>query len=94
MKITITRTRGKKKFVQFSKRCLAAMIATWFLGAVFGFAVVALQVLRGDMNVALSDLLLYIGAPMTGGIVSYMIKSAWEKHAKGENNAEGEVYQP
>ena len=95
MKITITRApRGKKKFVQFSKRCLAAMIFAWFVGAIFGFAVVSVQVLRGEGNVALSDLLLYIGAPMTGGIVSYMIKSAWEKHAKGENNAEGEVYQP
>ena len=95
MKITITRApRGKKKFVQFSKRCLAAMIFAWFVGALFGFAVVSVQVLRGDGNVALSDLLLYIGAPMTGGIVSYMIKSAWEKNAKGENNAEREIYQP
>ena len=73
--------KREKKFVQFSKRCLAAMIALWFLGAVFGFAVVALQVIRGDMTVALSDLLLYIGAPMTGGIVSYMIKSAWKKQS-------------
>jgi|GEM_PF-984272 len=78
--------KKEKRFVQFSKRCLAAMIVLWFIGALFGFAVVALQVMRGDMTVALSDLLLYIGAPMTGGIVSYMIKSAWEK--KKENYTE------
>ena len=75
----------EKKFVQFSKRCLAAMILLWFIGAVFAFAVVACQVIRGDMSVALSDLLLYIGAPMTGGIVSYMIKSAWEKQGEKTN---------
>jgi len=71
----------------FSKRALLAMILLWFAGAIFGFAVVAMQVIRGDMAVALSDLLLYIGAPMTGGIVSYMIKSAWEK----KKNIEGEA---
>ena len=64
---------------EFSKKCLAAMILLWFFGALFGFIVVAVQVVRGDMTVGLSDVLLYIGAPMTGGIVSYMIKSAWEK---------------
>lgn len=83
MKITIERkAKREKKFVQFSKRCLGAMIVLWFVGALFGFVVVALQVLRGDMTVNLADLLLYIGAPMTGGIVSYMIKSAWENREK------------
>ncbi len=76
--------RKKKKFVQFSKRCLAAMIVLWFLGAFFGFAAVTVQILRGDMA-ALGDVLAYIGAPMTGGIVSYMLKSAMEKKKEGEN---------
>ena len=89
MKITIERKAKKaKKFVQFSKRCLGAMIVLWFAGALFGFAVVALQVWRGDLTVNLSDLLLYIGAPMTGGIVSYMIKSALEDKRKKNNNTE------
>nr|MBQ5811733.1 hypothetical protein [Clostridia bacterium] len=66
------------------------MTLLWFFGALFAFFVVALQVWRGDMTVALSDLLLYIGAPMTGGIVSYMIKSAAEnkEKIKGENTYE------
>ena len=80
--------KSKKNFKQFSKRCLGAMIVLWFIGAAFGFVVVAFQVIRGDMTVALSDLLLYIGAPMTGGIVSYMIKSAFEDKRKKENDYE------
>ena len=91
MKITIERkTSQEKKFVQFSKRCLGAMIVLWFVGALFGFVVVAMQVIRNDMTVNLSDLFLFIGAPMTGGIVSYMIKSAAEnkEKIKGENSYE------
>ncbi|MBQ4151205.1 MAG: hypothetical protein IJC81_05325 [Clostridia bacterium] len=84
--------RKKREFKQFSKRCLGAMIVLWFVGALFGFAVVALQVIRGDMTVSLADLLLYIGAPMTGGIVSYMIKSALEdKRKKVNENEESEI---
>ncbi len=87
MKITIERKQKKaKKFVQFSKRCLGAMIVLWFVGALFGFVVVTVQVARGDMTVSLSDLLMYIGAPMTGGIVSYMLKSAAENREKIKGN--------
>ena len=32
--------------------------------------------------VPLADYLMYIGAPMTGGIVSYMLKSAFENREK------------
>lgn len=72
--------RVKKR--EFSKRCLVAMIFLWFLGALVGIGVVAVQVLRGDMTVSIGDVLMYIGAPMTGGIVSYMIKSAAENREK------------
>lgn len=86
MIIRIEKSEKKKSMQSFSKRALLAMILLWFFGALFGFAAVSLQLWRGDMAVALSDVLLYIGAPMTGGIVSYMIKSAWEK----KKNTEGE----
>lgn len=88
---------NKKQFKQFSKRCIGAMIVLWFIGAVFGFCVVAVQLIRGDMTVSLGDVLAYIGAPMTGGIVSYMIKSALEDKRKKENtyeNFENEAFQP
>ncbi len=84
--------KKERKFVQFSKRCLAAMIVLWFFGALFGTVTVAWQTVRGEAS-ALGDLLLYVGAPMTGGIVSYMLKSAWEKQKEGENH-EGEIHQP
>ena len=79
---------NKKQFKQFSKRCIGAMIVLWFIGAIFGFAVCIVQLYRGDI-VSIGDVLAYIGAPMTGGIVSYMIKSALEdKRKKKENTYE------
>ena len=41
------------------------------------------------MTVNLSDLLLYIGAPMTGGIVTYLLKSAYENKEKIKSGAAG-----
>ena len=76
---------------EFSKRCLAAMIVLWFIGAVFGFTVVTVQIVRADMVVSLAEVLAYIGAPMTGGIVSYMIKSAWEKRKNNDVKEEDEL---
>lgn len=79
------RAAGKSRrraFAEFSKKVIGALIAVWFVGAVIGAAVVAVQTVRGDYMVNLSDLLLYIGAPMTGGIVSYMLKSAYENKEK------------
>ena len=81
--------RGKSKkrrsLTEFSKRVIAALVAVWFIGCAVGIAVVAVQTLRGDMTVALADLLVYIGAPMTGGIVTYMLKSAYENREKIRN---------
>ncbi len=67
---------------EFSKCVIALLIGAWFLCALLGVAVVLVQLVRGDCTVNLSDLLLYIGAPMTGGIVSYMLKSAYENKEK------------
>ena len=97
--------RGKSKkrrsLTEFSKRVIAALVAVWFIGCAVGIAVVAVQTLRGDMTVALADLLLYIGAPMTGGIVTYMLKSAYENREKikrngvhNDENDENEIDQP
>ena len=77
--------KSKFSIKEYSKKILTAMIVLWFLGALLGFAVVIVQLQRADMMVNLSDLLLYIGAPMTGGIVSYMLKSAFENKEKIKN---------
>lgn len=88
LEIKFSKKERSKK--EFSKKAIISMTFLWFFGALFAFFVVAYQLFRGDMTVALSDLLLYIGAPMTGGIVSYMIKSATEnkEKIKGENTYE------
>ena len=67
---------------EFSKRVILMLTGAWFLCAVLGIAVVAVQLVRGDYGTSLSELLLYVGAPMTGGIVSYMLKSAYENKEK------------
>lgn len=60
---------------------LTAMTAFWFLGAILGCRIAWDAAEAGDTT-ALSPVLLYIGAPMSGGVVSYMIKSAGENKEK------------
>ena len=76
---------------EYSKRILALMVALWFIGAVFGAVIVIVELLTvliggGDylmtVTVHLPELLTYIGAPMTGGIIGYLIKSAMENREK------------
>ena len=74
--------KKKRSLTEFSKRVIAALIVVWFVGALVGVAVVAVQTARGDMTVNLSDLLVFIGAPMTGGVVAYLLKSAYENKEK------------
>jgi len=65
---------------QYSKRILGRMINLWFTGAKFGFCVIIALFFVSPESVApaLESLLVYIGGPILGGIVSYMIKSALE----------------
>ena len=80
MKITIE--KKKKRFKEFSKKALAAMIVLWFIGAAVVIAVVIAQVVRGDLTVNTTDLTTYICTPMTGGVLGYMLKSAVENKEK------------
>lgn len=82
------RNEKPNKLQEFSKRIIVALAIMWFIGASIGIAVVLIQIIRNDLTVNLSDLLMYIGAPMTGGIMTYMLKSAFEnkeKIKKGKN---------
>lgn len=67
-----------KNLSEFSKKVIYLLILVWFFGAMFGCVCVGVQLIRGDYSVGLSELLTYIGAPMTGGIVGYMLKSGFE----------------
>ena len=80
----------ENKPVQYSKKLLTAMIRLWFSGAIFGmfFAVVQLCILlivpeRAPAILLSPDAILnYIGIPMTGGTVGYLLKSAIENREK------------
>lgn len=71
---------------EYSKRILSAMIALWFAGALFGGVIVTVQAVRDSYYIPLDALLSYIGYPMGGGIIGYLIKSALENREKIKNN--------
>ncbi len=82
---------------QYSKRVLTCMCNLWIAGAYFGGAVVVVQLIASLINggagaVDLASWLSYIGAPMSCGIIGYLIKSAVEDKRKrkeeGEQNEE------
>lgn len=81
--------KGKKKERECSKVALWAMIVLWFIGAFFGMTVVVWQLITAAYTVNIDSVLAYIGAPMTGGIVGYMVKSAVENKEKIKKDAPG-----
>lgn len=79
------------KLKQYSKKILQSMVVLWFAGAVFGAAVIVIElvgVFNGTegysigLTIHLPELLNYIGMPVGGGIVGYMCKSAFENREK------------
>ena len=65
------------------------MIVLWFIGAAFGAAVIVVELAASllladgySIAIHLPELLTYIGAPIGGGIVGYLIKSAMENKEK------------
>ena len=80
---------------QYSKRIIRAMVALWFAGAVFGAVVIVVELaatLAGvdgysmAITIHLPELLTYIGAPVGGGILGYLLKSAFENREKIKQN--------
>ena len=72
----------KKALQEYSKKVLSLMIILWFAGAIFGMAVIVYQAFAVPEYLTLDSLLNYIGLPMTGGIIGYLIKSAVENKQK------------
>lgn len=78
----------------FSKSVIRAMVILWFVGAAFGAAVVAVQLVQSFLSgspysaavVNLPELLNYIGMPVSGAIVGYLAKSAFENKEKIKQN--------
>lgn len=80
---------------EYSKKIIRLMIILWFAGAVFGAAVIIVELFgvfcgTGSyslgMTVHLPELLSYIGMPVGGGIVGYLLKSAFENREKIKQN--------
>lgn len=80
---------------EYSKRKINAMLVLWFCGAVFGAAVVVVELVASlvvrdsygtSVTIHLPELLAYIGAPVGGGIVVYLLKSAFENREKIKQN--------
>lgn len=78
----------------YSKRVIRLMIAMWFAGAVFGAAVVVAQLIASFASgsaytspvVNLPELLNYIGMPVSGAVIGYLAKSAFENREKIKHN--------
>ena len=73
---------SSKHFKEFSKCVITAMIIMWFLIALLGIAVTIYQLLNTPDYVSIESLYNYVGLPMTGGIIGYLLKSAIENHQK------------
>lgn len=69
-------TKPRNRLKEFSKRVIAAMTVVWFAAAVFAGVVI------WKTNAGLDALLTFVGAPMTGGIIGYMAKTAFENKEK------------
>lgn len=76
------------KLKEYSKRCIAAMIVLWFAVALFGIGVNIYQLSHSITPevVTIDSLYGYVGLPMTGGIIGYLIKSAMENKEKIKGN--------
>lgn len=75
----------KNKFgmKEFSKKVVFAVSFLWFLGAIYGMAYV------WKYGQGIEALLSYVGAPMVGGVISYMLKTAFENKEKEKTRAAG-----
>lgn len=80
-----------KNVKEYSKKIINLMIVLWFAGAAFGAIIIAVEIIATlalvdgfsmAITIHLPEWLAYIGAPITGGIVGYLIKSAMENKEK------------
>lgn len=85
--------KRRENLTEYSKRVIRLLIILWFIGAGFGGAVVLAEliaVIAGDSaytaTVHLPELLNYISAPMTCGIVGYLLKAGFENREKIRKN--------
>jgi len=77
-----------KPFLEFSKWFIKVAVYTWIIGAVFGAIIIGVQTFamiyieNSYISMDLSGYLMYIATPLTGGIIGYMGKAAFENREK------------
>lgn len=85
-----------KNLTEYSKKVLHLMIVLWFIGAAFGAAVVVVELIATltaseysmiTPTIHLPELLVYIGGPVGGGVLGYLLKSAFENREKIKKGA-------
>ena len=74
---------------EFSKQFIKVAVIVWILGAVYGaaFNIVQLYIVASateyiSVNIDLTGYMMYLAVPLTGGIVGYMGKAAFENREK------------
>lgn len=68
------------------------MIFLWFIVAFFDMAVIVVMLILGNYDYIqqmMSDLLVFAGVPISGGVLSYFIKSAVENKEKIKGSQNG-----
>ena len=75
---------------EFSKRLLTGLVIAWFAGMLYGMIFCMLQWRATPDNTSIAELLTYIGAPRSCGVVGYLIKSAMENRIKLRRRDAGE----
>lgn len=75
---------------RFSKRVIIAMTILWFITAIYGMIIEGVLIFTAPEIINLEPLFAFVGYPMTGGLVFYFCKSAFENGKKIVNLSEAE----
>lgn len=74
---------------EFSKQFIKVAVIVWILGAAYGAAFNAVQLYIVatateyiSVNIDLTGYMMYLAVPLTGGIIGYMGKAAFENREK------------
>lgn len=67
--------KTKYGYIQFSKLALALFIIIWYITAFYGYGY------TWKNKEGFAELLLFVGGPVGGGIITYLINSAVEKYS-------------
>ena len=77
---------------EFSKWFVRVAVFTWIVGALFGAGIIVVELYVAivkefsPISIDLTGYLMYIATPLTGGVLGYMGKAAFENREKIKQN--------